>query len=85
LELKVIDVNRCNELIDGDEPETQPEVMFITAFQAAANGEDLNEVLIELDDKFNLADAQDLEMLVAGYGAGQKQRKIDLGIKEDIH
>lgn len=81
----MIDVNRCNELIDGDEPETPQEVCFVNAFQAAVVGEDLNDVLIELDDRFNLASVEDLEMILAGYGSGQKQRKLELGIKEDIH
>lgn len=82
----MIDVGRCNELIDGSAPETVAEEFFIYFFQGAINGSNLGDLLSEVGEDIDERDSHQLEMIIAGYATGQTQRDIDSGIlKTDIH
>jgi hypothetical protein len=79
----MIDANRCQKLIDGEDPETVAEEMFILCFHGANENEDLQDLVIKIENEFNEAGQHELEMLILGYAMGQKQRKIDLSIESN--
>jgi hypothetical protein len=81
----MVDPRRCQELIDGSDPENTGEELFILCFEGAINNQDLGELVMTSGDAFNSANISELEMIIVGYSTGQRQRKIDLGIVDNIH
>jgi hypothetical protein len=79
----MIDANRCQKLIDGDEPETVAEELFVLCFQGALNNEDLGDLVHHIENEFNEAGQHELEMLILGYCMGQKQGKINNGTESN--
>ncbi len=82
----MIDAERCREIIAGSAPETPAEEMFLFCFEGAAQGTDLGDLVEEMGDMYDDAGAHELEMTLAGYATGQRQRNLDLKIVDNnIH